>query len=223
VQKLLLVDDDEALRRMMTMRLSDAYHVVDTGEPEKAVGLALEHRPAAILLDLMMPKFSGFELCQNFHSLSYTSRIPVFVVSGESAAQYRDHCFSLGAQDFFEKPVDFERLRRRLAEVVLAKPVERRAQVRVGLRVPITLRAKDPDGHSWEETTATENVSANGFLCSCRVPLLPDMIIDVCISSKIEQPAGRARVVRKDDRTVLLPRYGFSFVHKTNAWVLHDT
>jgi DNA-binding response OmpR family regulator len=222
VQKLLLVDDDEALRRMMTARLADAYQVIDTGEPEKGVGLALEHRPAAILLDLMMPKFSGFELCQNLHSLSYTARIPVFVVSGESAARYRGHCFSLGAQDFFEKPVDFERLRRRLAEVVLAKPVERRARVRVGLRVPIALRGKDQDGKSFEESSATENVSANGFLCSCRAPLVEDMIVDVCILAKIEQPAGRARVVRKDDQTVLVPRYGFSFVEKTNAWVLHD-
>jgi DNA-binding response OmpR family regulator len=222
MQKLLLVDDDEALRRMMTMRLSDAYQVIDTGEPEKAVGLALEHRPAAILLDLMMPKFSGFELCQNLHSLSYTSRIPVFVVSGESAARYREHCFSLGAQDFFEKPVDFERLQRRLTEVVLAKPVERRAQVRVGLHVPITLRGKNPDGRSCEETSATENVSANGFLCACKTPLIQNMILDVCISSKIEQPVGRVRVVRKDDRAVLFERYGFSFVEKTNAWVLHD-
>jgi DNA-binding response OmpR family regulator len=222
VQKLLLVDDDEALRRMMTMRLSDAYEVIDTGEPEKAVGLALEHRPAAILLDLMMPKFSGFELCQNLHSLSYTARIPVFVVSGESAARYREHCFSLGAQDFFEKPVDFERLRQRLAEVVLAKPVERRARVRVGLRVPIALRGKDRNEKSLDESTVTENVSANAFLCSCRAPLAEDMIVDVFILGKIEQPAGRARVVRKHDQIALLPRYGFSFVEKTNAWVLHD-
>jgi DNA-binding response OmpR family regulator len=222
MQKLLLVDDDEALRRMMIARLSDVYQVIDTGEPEKAVGLALEHRPAAVLLDLMMPKFSGFELCQNLHSLSYTSRIPVFVVSGESAARYREHCFSLGAQDFFEKPVDFERLRRRLVEVVLTKPVERRSYVRVGLRVPVTLRAKDRNGHSFEESAATENVSANGFLCSCQVPLVKDMIVDVCISSEVEQPAGRAKVARKDDQALLFARYGFSFVSKTDAWVLHD-
>lgn len=223
MQKVLLVDDDEALRRMMSIRLSDAYHVVDTGEPEKAVGLALEHRPAAILLDLMMPKFSGFELCQNLHSLSYTSRIPVFIVSGESAVRYRQHCFSLGAQDFFEKPVDFERLRRRLAEAVLTKPIERRSQVRVGLRVPITLRGKGPEGHSFEEAAATENVGANGFLCSCNAILAQEMIVDVCISSPIERPAGRARVVRKDDKAVLFGRYGFTFVGKTDAWVLQDS
>src|SRR6202021_3499442 len=101
MQKVLLVDDDEALRRMMTMRLSDAYHVVDTGEPEKAVGLALEHRPAAILLDLMMPKFSGFELCQSFRSLSYTSTIPILVVTGETEAKYKDHCANFGAVAYF--------------------------------------------------------------------------------------------------------------------------
>jgi DNA-binding response OmpR family regulator len=52
--------------------LSEGYEVIDTVDPEQALGLALEHKPDAILLDLMMPKFSGFELCQSFCSLSYT-------------------------------------------------------------------------------------------------------------------------------------------------------
>jgi len=46
--------------------LVQGYEVIDTQDPEQALGLALEHKPDAILLDLMMPKFSGFELCQSF-------------------------------------------------------------------------------------------------------------------------------------------------------------
>jgi DNA-binding response OmpR family regulator len=76
VQKILIVDDDPQLISLHRMRLEDSYEIIDTSEPEEALGLALEHKPGAILLDLMMPKFSGFELCQSFHSLSYTSLIP---------------------------------------------------------------------------------------------------------------------------------------------------
>src|SRR5579862_4348048 len=67
VPKLLVVDDDESIRGLLRTRLSDSYQIVETGDPEQALALALEHKPDAILLDLMMPGFSGFELCQSFH------------------------------------------------------------------------------------------------------------------------------------------------------------
>lgn len=88
MEKILIVDDDDAMRGMIKMRLSDTYETIDTGNPVQALGLALEHKPRAILLDLMMPDCSGFELCQSFHNLSYTARIPIFVVTGESAGKY---------------------------------------------------------------------------------------------------------------------------------------
>jgi len=77
MHKLLIVDDDEAMRRMLKLRLSATYEVIETGQPEQAMELALVHKPDAILMDLMMPQFSGFELCQSLRSLSYTSRIPL--------------------------------------------------------------------------------------------------------------------------------------------------
>jgi len=82
MRKLLIVDDDSAMRGLMRMRLSDSYEIFDTEDPEQALALALEHKPDAVLMDLMMPKFSGFELCQSFHSLSYTSYLPIFVITG---------------------------------------------------------------------------------------------------------------------------------------------
>ncbi|MGB8917539.1 MAG: response regulator, partial [Candidatus Sulfotelmatobacter sp.] len=89
--KILIVDDDDAMRGLIRMRLSDTYEIIDTGNPGQALGLALEHKPDVVLLDLMMAGCSGFELCQSLHALSYTSRIPVFVVTGESAAKYKDY------------------------------------------------------------------------------------------------------------------------------------
>jgi CheY-like chemotaxis protein len=68
--KILVVDDDDAIRALLKLRLADTYRVIETGDPEQALALALEHKPEAILLDLMMPGFSGFELCQSFHTLS---------------------------------------------------------------------------------------------------------------------------------------------------------
>ena len=128
---ILVVDDDEAMRRVIKLNLADGYRVFDTGEPEHALALALEHKPDAILLDLRMPRYSGFELCQTFASFNATQLIPVVIVSGEAGARTKQLCRDLRAVDYFEKPVDFDTLRSRLADLFQRRQKERRAQVRV--------------------------------------------------------------------------------------------
>ncbi len=194
--KVLIVDDDQALRMMMKMRLSDVYEVIDTGSPEQALELALQHKPAAILLDLMMPDCSGFELCQSLHSLSYTSRTPIFVVSGESAAKYRDYVSSLGASGFFEKPIDFPALKSRLAQELQAKRPERRKHVRVRMKVVLKLKGADVQGRSFEQLTTTENVSAEGFLCNFPV----DFTMPYTIESPNPVPFPFSLVVKKGSK-----------------------
>jgi DNA-binding response OmpR family regulator len=221
--KVLIVDDDEALRMMMKMRLSDVYEVIDTGSPEQALGLALQHKPDAILLDLMMPDCSGFELCQSLHTLSYTSRTPIFVVSGESAAKYRDYVSSLGASGFFEKPIDFPTLKNRLAEALQAKRPERRKHVRVRMKVVLKLKGADGQGRSFEQLTTTENVSADGFLCNFPVDFKTGSTVEVFLSgAEQERFAGRARAVRKEAPDTPWQRYGFQFVERSAEWILHE-
>ena len=176
MQKILIVDDDPAMRNLLRKRLADTYEIIDTGNPEHALGLALEHKPDAILLDLMMPKFSGFELCQSFHSISYTGLIPIFVITGQSAGGYKEYCENLGAKGYFQKPIDFAELKRKLAVELKGKSPERRGSVRVRMRVTLKLRGTDADGKPFEELTATENVSADGFLCNCAQSLKQDGI-----------------------------------------------
>jgi CheY-like chemotaxis protein len=66
-------------------------------------------------------KFSGLQLCESLHTLSYTSRIPIFVVSGYGAAQYKEQCEKLGARAFFQKPVNFNALKSALADEIQGK------------------------------------------------------------------------------------------------------
>src|SRR5438132_13927248 len=99
---ILVVDDDEAMRRVIKLNLDYGYKVFDTGEPEHALALALEHKPDAILLDLRMPRYSGFELCQTFASFNATQLIPVVIVSGEAGARTKELCKDLRAVDYFE-------------------------------------------------------------------------------------------------------------------------
>lgn len=220
MRKILVIDDDSDVRGLHRMRLSDTYEIVETGEAEEGLSLAMEHKPSAILLDLMMPKCSGFELCESLHSLSYTSMIPIFIITGESSEKYKAHCESLGARAFFEKPVDYQQLKARLnAELQTTQP-DRRAHVRVRMRVLLTLRGTDANGKKLEASIATDNVSAGGFLCSCTVPLLKDSIVEVFLTTPPERFVGRARVVRRESPNAPWQQYGFQFTELTNDWLL---
>lgn len=220
MQKILVVDDDKQMLGLHRMRLSDEYEIIETESPEEALGLALEHKPVAILLDLMMLKFSGFELCQSFHSLSYTSLIPIFVITGESAAKYREYCEELGARAFFEKPVDYKELKRRLAFELGTNRTEQRTHLRLRMRVILKLRGTDSQGKPLDVLAATENVSAEGFLCGCSASLSKDAIVDVFLTGPLERHAGRARVVRLESPGTSWQRYGFQFLEKTSDWIL---
>src|SRR2546426_12027141 len=164
---LLVVDDDEAMRRLIRLSLADSYKIVDTGEPEHALALALEHKPDAILLDLRMPRYSGFELCQTFASFNATQLIPVVIVSGEAGARTKQLCRDLRAVDYFEKPVDFDALRSRLADLLQRRQRERRAEARVRMRVAVRLTGADQAGETLDVVTSTENVGSNRLLLSC--------------------------------------------------------
>lgn len=218
--KLLVVDDEESMRSLIRLNLADTYEIVETGEPEQALALALEHKPDAVLLDLRMPKYSGFELCKTLTSFSSTQLIPVIVVSGEAGSKTKELCRELGVAAYFEKPVDFDLLRARLAEFVNGKRKERRKEVRVHLGVALRLRGKDTDGNAFDVVTMTENVSLNGFLCPCQIRLPIDSVVDVYLSNAAGEEVGKARIVRLDAQNPGYPRYGCRFVEKVGIWVL---
>jgi DNA-binding response OmpR family regulator len=220
MEKLLIIDDEEAMRRLMRINLEDRYEIIDTGSPEQALALVMQDRPNAILLDLRMPKYSGFELCRTFSSLTSTQLIPLIIVSGEAGATTKSLCKELGATAYFEKPVDFDALRASLADVLVAAHPERRSEMRVRLRVMLKLRGIDINGNSFEEMSATENVSQNGFMCGCTALLKADSTIEMQLVSGGAKFVGRARVVRAEGCDTPYPRYAVRFVQKDGDWIL---
>lgn len=218
--KLLVIDDDDAMRKLIRSSLSDAHEIIDTGTPEEALALALEHKPDAILLDLRMPKYSGFELCKTFTSFSSTQLIPVIVISGEAGAKTKEFCRDLGAAAYFEKPVDFDQLLSFLGETLKNRRVERRSELRVRLRVPLKLRGVDERGEHFEIVTTTENVGRSGFLCGCNRILTKGSVADISLVTKNEEYVGKASVARSEWPDTQYPRYGCRFTGKTGTWVL---
>lgn len=218
--KVLIVDDDDALRRLMRIELSDGFEIIDSGDPEEGLALALEHRPEVILLDLRMPKYSGYELLQTFTSFSRTQAIPVFIVSGEAGGQTKAHCKQLGAAGYFEKPIDFDALRAGIRQIGTKRLHIPRSEVRVRLRVPLKLRGTNSEGKKFEEVATTENISLSGFLCSCATELAISSIVDVYMTSYGEEYVGEAKILHSDSQGASVRHYGCRFVKKTGPWIL---
>jgi DNA-binding response OmpR family regulator len=219
VRRLLIVDDDEAIRRLFRLNLADDYEIIDTDDPEQALALAMEHKPDAILLDMHMPKFSGFDLCRTFNSFSQTQLVPIFVVSGAMKEDEKEACAALGASGFFSKPIDFDALKARLATVKRHTMVPR-SEIRVQIRVPVKLRGTDVEGKEFDELTATENVSLSGFRCTCKAVLESESVVDVFLPNTGQRSVGKARCVRSDAREGEPPQYAFRFIQKTGNWIL---
>jgi CheY-like chemotaxis protein len=218
--KVLVVDDDESLRRLMHLELGDIYEIIDSGEPEHALALALKHKPDAIVLDLRMPKYSGYELLQTFTSFSHTQKIPVIIVSGEAGGQTKVHCKQLGASGYFEKPIDFDALRECLKQVAINHRHVPRSEVRLRLIVALKLKGTDGRGNKFEEVATTEDVSVSGFLCRCAAELPANSMLDVYLSSCADQYVGKARIVHSDSKGKSIWRYGCRFIEKAGPWVL---
>ena len=219
MRRLLIVDDDEAMRRLFRLNLSDDYEIVDTDDPAQALALAMEHKPDAILMDLRMPKHSGLGLCRALGAINKAQPVPIFIVSGETATEIKQSCHDMGTAGYFEKPVDFDALRGSLAKVKRQAQVPR-TEVRVQIRVELKLCGTDIRGKEFTENTFTENVSVSAFLCACSATLVKDSLVEVYVVKVSDKPVGKARVVRSEERAGNTSLYGFRFIEKTGEWIL---
>jgi CheY-like chemotaxis protein len=216
-----MVDDDDATRKLVAARLKDTCEIVGTADPTEALSLALELQPQCILLDLLMPGLTGFELCRTLSSLSLTRKTPILVLSGNPATQYQEFCAHLGAQDYFQKPIDFDRLRVRIVELVDQDLPEQRRELRIKLQVAIELRGLDQYGKAFHEVTSTEDVSFSGFRCACSTSLLLKSLVEVYLrAGEVKRRVGRAQVVHALRRASDVPQYGFHFTQKPAEWLL---
>ncbi|MCK7543122.1 two-component system response regulator [Marinobacter bryozoorum] len=120
---LLLVDDEPANLQVLRNILSDQYRLLFARDGERALHLACTEAPDLILLDVMMPGLSGYEVCEALKANDSTNRIPVIFVTALSDVDDEARGFHLGAVDYITKPVR--------APIVLARVQNHLSLVRV--------------------------------------------------------------------------------------------
>ena len=119
--KILLVDDEADVRKTVGRRLQQQGFEVLTAEGgEEGLRIAEEQQPALILLDIMMPKMTGRDVCQRLKANPKTQRIPVIFLTALGYADNIKAGLDLGAEDYIVKPFEPAVLKERIT-VCLAR------------------------------------------------------------------------------------------------------
>ncbi|MBU1284750.1 MAG: response regulator [Gammaproteobacteria bacterium] len=102
---LLLVDDEATNLQVLRHILQDDYRLLFAKDGAKALEMAERERPDLILLDVMMPGMTGYEVCQALKVQAHLEAIPVIFVTALADVEDEAHGFAVGAVDYITKPV----------------------------------------------------------------------------------------------------------------------
>lgn len=110
-KKILAVDDEsDVLLIIKTALMSEGYAVSTAANGPDALALAGEQRPDLIILDMMMPEMSGFEVLQTLRSQQATENIPVIMLTGVSDKGKIRQAIDSGIDYYIVKPFEFHDL-----------------------------------------------------------------------------------------------------------------
>ena len=128
-QLILVVEDFEDSRFMMRRLLEMAgYSVVEASDGEQAVELAVQERPALILMDLSLPKLDGLAATRKIRQHKTMGKVPIIAVSAHDAPESRIEALEAGCDEYVTKPIDFDQLDR-LLKRLLSKDVTRTGNI----------------------------------------------------------------------------------------------
>ncbi len=109
--KILLVEDNEMNRDMLSRRLMKRGHeVVIAVDGQEGVNMASSEAPEIILLDMSLPVMDGWEAAKVLKAAEATRAIPIIALTAHAMAGDRERCLEAGCEDYDTKPVEFKRL-----------------------------------------------------------------------------------------------------------------
>lgn len=111
-EKLVLVVEDFEDNRFMMRRLLElaGYRVIEATDGEQALAVALEERPALILMDLSLPRMDGLTATRNIRLHPELQEVPIIAVSAHDSRDFHLEATAAGCDHYVAKPIDFDEL-----------------------------------------------------------------------------------------------------------------
>jgi two-component system phosphate regulon response regulator PhoB len=138
--KILIVEDESAVRELLTATLLGAeYMVLEAGDASEAQGIVGEHRPSLILVDWMLPGMSGLEFAKWLKRDQQYSEIPVIMLTARDEEDYKVLGLEAGIDDYVTKPFSTRELVARIKAVLRRVGGEGKELIRVDERLEMDL------------------------------------------------------------------------------------
>jgi diguanylate cyclase (GGDEF)-like protein len=120
-KKILIVDDSEINRSLLSDMLSDEYEILEAEHGMEAAAILhdQEQEIALMLLDIVMPVMDGFETLAAMNKNGWIKSIPVIMISAETVPTYVDRAYDLGVKDYISRPFDERTVRRRVVNTLI--------------------------------------------------------------------------------------------------------
>ena len=125
--KILIIDDEEDFSFFVKKNLEriEHYEVITAAEGKGGVEKAMQYEPDLILLDIMMPGISGFEVLRRLKSDEKTRAIPVIMLTGKDDDESKIKAAGLHNEDYIVKPAGAEELRSRIEKALKGRKTKR--------------------------------------------------------------------------------------------------
>jgi DNA-binding response OmpR family regulator len=121
VTRVLVADDDADIRDLVQFKLTQSgFDVAAVGDGQTALEAVLADPPDLLVLDLMMPRLTGIEVCQALRSDDRTATVPVIMLTAKAQEADVTRGFGVGADDYVIKPFSPRELLTRV-QAVLAR------------------------------------------------------------------------------------------------------
>lgn len=119
VGRILIADDNEQNRELLEAYLSgDGHEILMAADGQQTLDVARSQLPDLVLLDIMMPKLSGYEVCAQLKQGETTRRIPILMVTALKDTADIQKAVDAGADDFLSKPVHRLELKTRVRSLL---------------------------------------------------------------------------------------------------------
>ena len=120
--RVLVIDDEAPIRLLCRVNLeADGMEVLEASDGPTGLEKARNEGPDVILLDVMMPKMDGFEVCRRVKTDPKTAHIPILIVTALSDRKERLAGIGAGANDFLNKPIDYHDVILRVGNAATSK------------------------------------------------------------------------------------------------------
>jgi DNA-binding response OmpR family regulator len=119
MNKVLIAEDDaNILISLDYLMRKNGYEVFVAQDGEEALKLALEHQPKVVLLDIMMPKMDGYEVCQAIKSTKETSHAKIIFLSAKGKEEDIQKGMEAGASAYITKPFSTAEIVQKVKELI---------------------------------------------------------------------------------------------------------